>query len=111
MNTEAFWTLENIVSIGALIFTPIVSWMLINYQLKKNQLYWIEQQKILKNIELSKIKTSIYREIVELVNEINDVILNHYIYMSNRDISMILRSFLKKDFPEEALFYSEQYSR
>ncbi len=104
-----FKSTEILISFLTLILTPIFSALVVHYQLKKSQFYWKKQQKFINKLELNRLKISTYREAVELVNELNNVILNHHIYASNRDLSWALSILLKDISPKDAEFFSEQF--
>jgi len=104
-----FKSTEILISILTLILTPLFSALIVSYQLKKSQFYWKKQQKFMNRIELDRLKIKSYRETVELVNELNDAILNHHIYASNRDMTMALSNILKDISPIDAQYFSEQF--
>lgn len=102
-------TAQLIVSILTLILTPIFTVLIVNYRLKKRQTYWKTQQNYLKTIEINRLKIETYREAVELINEMNNLILKHQIYASNRDVSSALSNLLKNISPKDAKSFSDQF--
>ncbi len=102
-------TMQILISILTLILTPIFSALIVHYQLKKSQFYWKKQQKFINKLELNKLRIETYREVVHLLNELNNVILNHHIYASNRDMTLALSSLLKEISPNDANDFSAQF--
>jgi hypothetical protein len=104
-----FKSTEILISFLTLILTPIFSALVVHCQLKKSHFYWKKQQNFINKLELNRLKISTYRETVELVNELNNAILNHHIYASNRDLNWALSILLKDISPKDAEFFSEQF--
>jgi hypothetical protein len=104
-----FKSTEILISVLTLILTPIFSALIVYYQLRKSQFYWKKQQKFMNKMEFDRLRISTYRETVELINELNDAILNHHIYASNRDMTMALANILKDISPIDAKYFSEQF--
>jgi hypothetical protein len=94
--------IQLVISGLTLIFTPLFSALIVNYQLKKSHIYWEKQQGFLKGLEIDKLKSSTYRESVVSTNKLNDKILHHHIFASNRDIFLALSKVLKNNYADES---------
>lgn len=94
--------IQLIISGLTLILTPLFSALIVNFQLKKSHSYWKKQQDFIKDLEIDKLKASTYRESVVSTNKLNDKILHHHIYASNRDIFLALSNILKANNPNES---------
>ena len=110
MEENSVIILQLIISGLTLILTPLFSALIVNFQLKKNHLYWEKQQNILQDLEIDKLKASTYRESVESTNKLNDKILHHHIYASNRDIFLALSNILKESSPNDSIQYLNQFN-
>jgi hypothetical protein len=94
--------IQLVISGLTLIFTPLFSALIVNYQLKKSQTYWQKQQGFLIDLEIDKLKASTYRESVVNTNKLSNKILHHHIFASDRDICLALSNVLKDDHPKES---------
>jgi hypothetical protein len=102
MEESSVILIQVVISVLTLILTPLFSAIIVNYQLKKSQTYWEKQQGFLKDLEIDKLKSSTYRESVVSTNKLNDKILYHHVFASNRDIFLALYNVLKDDYPKES---------
>jgi hypothetical protein len=91
--------------------TPLFSAIIVNYQLKKSHPYWEKQQGFLKDLEIGKLKSSTYRESVVCTNTLNDKILCHHIFASDRDIFIALSNVLRDNYPKESNDFLDLFNR
>lgn len=97
------------VSIGTLILTPLFSALVVRYQLARNQSYWKEQQRHLRDQEQFKIRIEQFQRTVGCANRFYDRLVSHHIFISCRYLSLVLSDALRSSNPEAAKYYRQEY--
>jgi hypothetical protein len=102
--------LQIAISLATLILTPISSWLVVRYQLAKNQSYWTEQQRTLRGKELFSIDVTLLERSVGLINRFNDKLLMHHIFINGRDIAAALSDILQTSDPKKAAYFRTEHN-
>lgn len=97
-----------IISIATLTLTPLLSALVIRYQLSEGHGYWRSQQNYLREKERFGLRVNLLKRSTSVMNKCHDLVTHHHIYASSRDTAIALASAID---PQTSAYYKEEYER
>lgn len=99
-----------ILSVVTLLLTPLLSALVVSYQLSKGHSYWTKQQEHLQKKERFELKVEVLKRATSLLNISNDILIQHQIYASSRDIALAFSRLLLQANPNKSKYFEGEYN-
>ncbi len=106
--TDRWWS-KNGMAVMTIIFTPLLTSVVVWFQLSKQHSYWQEEQSLLAQQKEFQTKLKVFTDATGQINRINSIILTNQVYVLSRDTAIVLTRILKPLKHTEVDLYWKQF--
>ena len=96
-------------AVMTIIFTPLLTSVVVWFQLSKQHSYWQEEQSLLAQQKEFQTKLKVFTDVTGQINRINSIILTNQVYVLSRDTAIVLTRILKPLKHTEVDLYWKQF--